>query len=667
MKKLLQIKVSKIYAFITIFVSLLCLGGYFSYAMFTVTKEKESALNVVVGGLNYTVTGTGVTNNQITVAGNSISTYVLTLTSQNRIDSRYQLFYQDNSNVDIYYLEDFSSFKQEFAYTGSIQTYTAPVTGDYQLEVWGASGGSAASCAGGKGGYSRVQVSLKENETLYIGVGGAGTGDNTHTSRTGGYNGGGNATVVDSDTNTRQASGGGATHIAKKDGTLSSLSSAVDSILVVAGGGGGAGNNDAVMCTAGGSGGGENGLDGGSYQESSTVYGTGKGGTQTAGGSYEAGSGVASAYRVSGSFGQGGNGVTAGGGGGFYGGGVAVTSAGGGSSYLGNNDGKTIAGNASMPTYDGLSTMTGNSGNGYAKITYLGSDQQIDAPSGTIGTTSSVKRVVLVVENHSSSAQNVSLGVQGGYVNNTIAIENGRTAITEKATFDVSSRSVTGGTITVSNRQVEVGDTVTFATSPTSGFQYYGATVRDSDGKTLMTLNSNNKSFIMPAEDVVISPKWKYNDLKVMALDDTQDTTWSSDYMDGAPISFVFESNRHYFGASIATTGNARRAYWTDKAYNLTHYETFEMRAYEYTINNDYSADNYHITMWAGVNASKGWVNGVANRTSSLAKGHMKYVTLRVNVTNLSGNYYLGFEILSNSHPFAANITHATLYGRVYE
>ena len=182
-----------------------------------------------------------------------------------------------------------------------------------------------------------------------------------------------------------------------------------------------------------------------------------------------------------------------------------------------------------------------------------------------------------------------------------------------------------------------------------------------------MTLNSSTKSFTMPSEDVVVSPKWKHDDFDVMVLDKTHDTTWSSDYVDGSTMSWGWDANRHYFGGTIATTGNARRAFWTDKAYNLTHYETFEMRAYEYTINNDYSADNYHITMWAGVNASKGWVNGVANRTSSLAKGHMKYVTLRVNVTNLSGNYYLGFEILSNSHPFAANITHATLYGRVYE
>ena len=36
-------------------------------------------------------------------------------------------------------------------------------------------------------------------------------------------------------------------------------------------------------------------------------------------------------------------------------------------------DGKMIGGNSSMPTQDGTSTMTGNSGNGYAKITFISS------------------------------------------------------------------------------------------------------------------------------------------------------------------------------------------------------------------------------------------------------------------------------------------------------
>ena len=105
MKDILQRKVSKTYAVIAIAVSLLCLLGYFSYAMFTVSETKENALSIVTGGLNYTITGTGVTNNRITVTAGSNQSVTLTVTSQNDIDSKYQLYYQNNSNVDVYYLE----------------------------------------------------------------------------------------------------------------------------------------------------------------------------------------------------------------------------------------------------------------------------------------------------------------------------------------------------------------------------------------------------------------------------------------------------------------------------------------------------------------------------------------------------------------------------------
>ena len=41
-----------------------------------------------------------------------------------------------------------------FNFTGSIQTFTVPASGDYQLEVWGAQGGNVISNEGGKGGYA---------------------------------------------------------------------------------------------------------------------------------------------------------------------------------------------------------------------------------------------------------------------------------------------------------------------------------------------------------------------------------------------------------------------------------------------------------------------------------------------------------------------------------
>ena len=74
-----------------------------------------------------------------------------------------------------------------FQYTGEIQTFTAPRTGIYQLETWGAQGGNAEDsenelvARGGYGAYAVGEVLLTQGDTLYIGVGGQN-----------GYNGGGN-------------------------------------------------------------------------------------------------------------------------------------------------------------------------------------------------------------------------------------------------------------------------------------------------------------------------------------------------------------------------------------------------------------------------------------------------------------------------------------------
>lgn len=65
-----------------------------------------------------------------------------------------------------------------FEYTGSIQTFTAPKTGIYQLETWGAQGGNAEDtennlvARGGYGAYAKGEVFLTQGETIYINVGG---------------------------------------------------------------------------------------------------------------------------------------------------------------------------------------------------------------------------------------------------------------------------------------------------------------------------------------------------------------------------------------------------------------------------------------------------------------------------------------------------------------
>lgn len=74
-----------------------------------------------------------------------------------------------------------------FDYTGQIQTFTAPKTGIYQLETWGAQGGDATdgtlTARGGYGAYAVGEVLLQQGDTLYINVGGQN-----------GYGGGGNYT-----------------------------------------------------------------------------------------------------------------------------------------------------------------------------------------------------------------------------------------------------------------------------------------------------------------------------------------------------------------------------------------------------------------------------------------------------------------------------------------
>ena len=246
-----------------------------------------------------------------------------------------------------------------FNYTGSSQTYIAPITTTYTLEVWGASGGSINGYTGGAGGYSSGQVELNAGDTLYVYVGGAGIGASTRgETLTGGYNGGGSVTG-NSDVNHITASGGGATHIATTNrGILKNYSSYRAEILIVAGGGGGAGNYNGT-CSAGGTGGGTQGGVG-EYKKgtcSGTIAG---GGTQTSGG-INSESGHSNA--LDGGFGYGGYFATygSGGGGGYYGGGASRCFGSGGSGGSGYIGGVT----------SGSMQNGARSGNGYARITYV--------------------------------------------------------------------------------------------------------------------------------------------------------------------------------------------------------------------------------------------------------------------------------------------------------
>ena len=290
-----------------------------------------------------------------------------------------------------------------FDYTGNEQVFTAPKDGAYKLEVWGAQGGTIGA-ANGYGGYSTGIIGLNTTTPIYVVVGGKGQNQPNYTSTAyGGYNGGGNGGPgyhYSTNSVLSGGGGGGATHIAKVSGTLASIGynsfvTQGNGYIVAGGAGGSTGVN-------GGSGGGYIGVAGDGVASFPTYHSTG--GTQSTGGIDQSGENNC----VAGTFGQGSNfgGAYggAGGGGGLFGGGGSNRNhggAGGGSGYIGNNSlfdksmycmncqedltnvgTFTVNTNGTSQYKDTVNCPSGYSldpvskcakaGNGYAKITYMG-------------------------------------------------------------------------------------------------------------------------------------------------------------------------------------------------------------------------------------------------------------------------------------------------------
>jgi hypothetical protein len=283
-----------------------------------------------------------------------------------------------------------------FDLTNKEETFVVPYTGNYKLEVWGASGNiveGKSYLKTGYGGYSVGEVYLEKGTVLYINVGGKGTSV-IAAKMAGGYNGGGNA--YDYSDGRGAGSGGGATHIALSSGLLKDLANKKEDVLIVAGGGGGLGNHNNVYTYSliAGSGGGASGVTGYSQGTSSSSHYYGYGGTQTAAGSSTNPGGSR------GGFGFGGNcnntNNCSGGGGGWYGGGYNTNwsgAGGGGSGYIGNTsltNKEMYCYNCTASTDISIKTTSvtnvsdkpissyAKKGDGYALITYLDKESGLD-------------------------------------------------------------------------------------------------------------------------------------------------------------------------------------------------------------------------------------------------------------------------------------------------
>lgn len=254
-----------------------------------------------------------------------------------------------------------------YDYHGGVQTFTAPVSGIYKLEVWGAQGGSSNSAndTGGKGGYAAGQIELSKDDVLNVYVGGQG---NYPEFSNAGWNGGGQG----GQGSTLGSGGGGATDIRFKGAELSDR-------VIVAGGGGGSGSyNNSTYKSVGGAGGGSYGSVGSSAAAS---YNGGAGSPTTGGAvpSYNTSITTAAGAGVLGNGGKGGvyssTYGAGGGGGGYFGGagGVRYGTGGGGSGFCSTklDECITVVGTAQFNNVAGTGRETGHVGHGAAKITLV--------------------------------------------------------------------------------------------------------------------------------------------------------------------------------------------------------------------------------------------------------------------------------------------------------
>ena len=253
-----------------------------------------------------------------------------------------------------------------FGYNGSPQSVILK-PGKYKFECWGSSGGINNSSwhTDAKGGYSKGEITLKKQTTLYVYVGESGFASSSTSNNTkSGFNGGGKGYLNQQVMGTYYSMyGGGATDIRLVGGAWDNEQGLLSRIIVAGGGGG------SYSPYTGGAGG---GLAGGTGYSANDRHRPG--GTQYQGG-------IGRVSTENGSFGKGCSAKDStgeGGGGGWFGGAGmnGVGAGGGGSGYILTKDSYKPTGYTPTSEYYFDNVVMESGGNtagayGYALITLL--------------------------------------------------------------------------------------------------------------------------------------------------------------------------------------------------------------------------------------------------------------------------------------------------------
>ena len=97
MKKLLfETNISKMYMVILLGITVLSLVSYYSYAMFTVNKEKENAITIITGNLTGALKVDGTEANSLSINSGETKIFTVELSNNNESKARYNFYYTGN-------------------------------------------------------------------------------------------------------------------------------------------------------------------------------------------------------------------------------------------------------------------------------------------------------------------------------------------------------------------------------------------------------------------------------------------------------------------------------------------------------------------------------------------------------------------------------------------
>ena len=92
-KEFMKADISKSYIVLVSLICLVLIGSYFSYAMFTVSKERNNAISIVTGNLTYKLEVDGVEGNKLTVPSGETKEFTVTLSNPNNRTARFNFYY----------------------------------------------------------------------------------------------------------------------------------------------------------------------------------------------------------------------------------------------------------------------------------------------------------------------------------------------------------------------------------------------------------------------------------------------------------------------------------------------------------------------------------------------------------------------------------------------